>query len=180
MELKEKRISTRRVFDGRIINLRVDEVLTPGGTSAEREIVEHRGGAGIVAVDEDERILLVEQYRCPYDEITLEIPAGKIDENEKPELCAARELAEETGYTAKSIISFGKVYPSPGYTDEVIHLYLAEGLSEGSAHPDEDEFLNLKRVALSEALEMIGNGTVRDAKTVIGIMRYALKKEGKL
>lgn len=180
MELKEKRISTRHVFDGRIINLRVDEVLTPGGASAEREIVEHRGGAGIVAVDDDGRILLVEQYRCPYGEITLEIPAGKLDENENPELCAGRELSEETGYTAKIITSFGKVYPSPGYTNEVIHLYCAEGLIEGNAHPDDDEFLNLRRVALADALKMIEDGTLRDAKTVIGIMRYALKKEGKL
>lgn len=180
MDLTEKEISTERIFDGKVIKLRVDEVLTPGGKKASREIIEHKGGAGVIAEDENGMLLVVEQYRRPYDEITLEIPAGKLDEGEKPEICAARELEEETGYKAEKIISFGQIYPSPGYTNEVIHLYCANNIYEGQANPDEDEFLNLKRVSLNDALKMTEDGTIRDAKTVIAVMRYARMKEGAL
>lgn len=178
MELKEKGIGEEYIFRGRILNLRVDDVLTPEGKKSKREIVEHMGGAGIVAVDTEGKILLVEQYRRPYDEVTIEIPAGKLDKGEDPVVCAERELSEETGGIAEEIVSYGKVYPSPGYTNEVIHLFYAKNVKLGAAHPDEGELLNLIRVSVDEALEMIYSGKIKDAKTVIGIMRYALT-EGK-
>ncbi len=178
MELKENEISRKYIFRGKILNLRVDEIFTADGRRAEREIVEHKGGAGIVALDEEGRLLLVEQYRRPYDEVVLEIPAGKSDGEEEPSACAARELYEETGAKAESLTSLGEIYPSPGYTDEVIHLFCAKGLKVGEAHPDDGELLRLRRVYLKDALDMIYSGEIKDAKTVIGIMRCALT-EGK-
>lgn len=176
MDLREKEVSRKNVFSGKILKLRIDEVLTPDKKKAEREIIEHNGGSGIVAVTKDGEIVLVEQYRRPYDEITLEIPAGKLDGNEDPALCAERELKEETGYTSKEIQPFGQIYPSPGYTNEIIHLYLAENLEVGTATPDEDEFLHIKKIPLSEAVSMIHTGVIKDSKTVIGILKYALSK----
>lgn len=177
MDLKEKKIGTNYIYNGKILNLRIDDVMTPSGGKAKREIIEHRGGAGIVALDEDGRILLVEQYRAPYDEVTLEIPAGKLEPGEDPAICAERELSEETGGTAEKIIPFGNVYPSPGYTNEVIHLFLAENVKIGEAHPDSDEFIDIKKFSVTKALDMIYEGKIKDAKTVIGIMRYALSEE---
>ncbi len=177
MELREKKTGEKYVFRGKILNLRVDDVLTPGGDKAEREIVEHHGGAGIVALDEEGNILLVKQYRAPYDEITLEIPAGKLEKGEDPIVCAGRELSEETGGKAEKIVPLGKVYPSPGYTNEVIHLFMAENVKTGSAHPDDDEYLLLERFSISEALDMIDSGEIKDAKTVIGILRCALMRD---
>lgn len=178
MELKETEISREYIFRGKILNLRVDEISTADGRRSKREIIEHSGGAGVVALDDEGRLLLVEQYRRPYDEVTLEIPAGKTDEKEEPLSCAARELYEETGATAESITSFGEIYPSPGYTDEVIHLFFAKGLKVGEAHPDDGELLRLRRVSVEDALSMIYSGEIKDAKTVIGIMRCAIA-EGK-
>ena len=178
MDLYEKEISRKNIFSGKILKLLVDEVLTPDGKQAEREIIEHNGGAGIVAATKDKELVLVEQYRRPYDEITLEIPAGKLEKNENPFVCANRELKEETGYTAKEILPFGEIYPSPGYTNEVIHLFLAKDLEKGEAMPDEDEFLHIKKIPVSEALSMVYDGKIKDAKTVICILKYALT-EGK-
>ena len=177
MDLREKKIGEKYIFRGRILNLRIDSVITPGEDKAEREIVEHRGGAGIVALDNEGKLLLVRQYRAPYDEITLEIPAGKLDADEEPIVCAERELSEETGFVAEKIVPLGKIYPSPGYTDEVIHLFMAENVSAGNAHPDDDEYLLLERVSVSDALDMIFSGEIKDAKTVIGIMRCAFLRD---
>lgn len=180
MDIREKEVSRKNIFSGKILKLRVDEILTPDGKTAEREIIEHNGGAGIVAVTNDGKIVLVEQYRRPYDEITLEIPAGKLDGNEDPNFCAERELKEETGYTSKEIMPFGEIYPSPGYTNEIIYLYLAKNLEAGTASPDEDEFLHIKKLPLSEALAMVNSGKIKDSKTVIGILKYALSEGTKI
>ena len=171
MNLEEKQISAEYKFKGKIINLRVDEALLPNGATATREVVEHNGGICVVPLTEKGEILMVEQYRYPYSEVVLEIPAGKRDGNEEPLEGGKRELKEETGATAENYTFLGELYPTPGYCGEIIYMYLATGLSYGETNPDEDEFLNIKRIPLEEAVEMIMNGEIKDAKTQTAILK---------
>ncbi len=171
MNLEEKQLSAEYKFKGRIINLRVDEALLPNGATASREIVEHNGGICIVPLTENNEVLMVEQFRYPYSEVVLEIPAGKRDGNEEPLEGGKRELKEETGAIAESYTFLGELYPSPGYCGEIIYMYLARGLSYGETDPDEDEFLNLKRIPLETAVEMIMKGEIKDAKTQAAILK---------
>lgn len=171
MNLEEKQISAEYKFKGKIINLRVDEALLPNGATATREVVEHNGGICVVPLTEKGEILMVEQYRYPYSEVVLEIPAGKRDGNEEPLEGGKRELKEETGPTAENYTFLGELYPTPGYCGEIIYMYLATGLSYGETNPDEDEFLNIKRIPLEEAVEMIMNGEIKDAKTQTAILK---------
>ena len=183
MNTKETQKSSRYVYKGRIINLRLDCAELPNGKSADREVIEHPGGVGVLPVDQNGDCLLVRQFRYPYMEETLEIPAGKRDKDgdSDPLSCGKRELKEETGAAAENYISLGTLYPSPGYTDEVIYMYLATGLSFGEAQPDEDEFINLCRIPLEEAVKMVMNGEIPDSKTQAAILKAEiLKKEGKL
>ena len=171
MNLEEKQISAEYKFKGKIINLRVDEALLPNGATATREVVEHNGGICVVPLTEKGEILMVEQYRYPYSEVVLEIPAGKRDGNEEPLEGGKRELKEETGATAENYTFLGELYPTPGYCGEIIYMYLATGLSYGETNPDEDEFLNIKRIPLEKAVEMIMNGEIKDAKTQTAILK---------
>ncbi len=171
MIYEEKTVSTQTIFEGKIVTLKVDQVAMPDGRLADRELVLHPGGVGVVAVTEDNKIILVEQYRKPLDKAIFEIPAGKLDAGEDPLTCAKRELSEETGMTAKSYTYLGFIYPSPGFTDEVTHMYLATGLSRGETHPDEDEYLEVMEVSLDEVLAMIEKNEINDAKTVCGILK---------
>lgn len=171
MNLEEKQLSFDYKFKGRIISLRVDEALLPNGAVATREVVEHNGGICVVPITENGEVLMVEQYRYPYSEVVLEIPAGKRDGNEEPLEGGKRELKEETGAVAENYTYLGELYPSPGYCGEVIYMYLATGLSYGETNPDEDEFLNLKKIPLEEAVEMIMNGEIKDAKTQAAILK---------
>ena len=171
MNLEEKQISAEYKFKGKIINLRVDEALLPNGATATREVVEHNGGICVVPLTEKGEILMVEQYRYPYSEVVLEIPAGKRDGDEAPLDGGKRELKEETGATAENYTFLGELYPTPGYCGEIIYMYLATGLSYGETNPDEDEFLNIKRIPLEEAVEMIMNGEIKDAKTQTAILK---------
>ena len=171
MNLEEKQISAEYKFKGKIINLRVDEALLPNGATATREVVEHNGGICVVPLTEKGEILMVEQYRYPYSEVVLEIPAGKRDGNEEPLEGGKRELKEETGATAENYTFLGELYPTPGYCGEIIYMYLATGLSYGETDPDEDEFLNIKRIPLEKAVEMIMNGEIKDAKTQTAILK---------
>ena len=171
MNLEEKQLSAEYKFKGRIINLRVDEALLPNGATASREIVEHNGGICVVPLTENNEVLMVEQFRYPYGELVLEIPAGKRDGNEEPLDGGKRELREETGATAESYTFLGELYPTPGYCGEIIYMYLARGLSYGETDPDEDEFLNLKRIPLETAVEMIMKGEIKDAKTQAAILK---------
>ena len=125
MEMTEKTLSSEYKYNGRIINTRVDTVLLPDGRQSKREIIEHSGGVGVIAVTEEGKIALVRQYRHPYGEIIYEIPAGKLEKGEQPLDCGKRELEEETGFTADNWQSLGQIYPSPGYCAEVIHIFLA-------------------------------------------------------
>lgn len=171
--LTEKTLSQSTAFQGRLLRLRVDEALLPDGTTAGREVVEHPGGVGILALTEDEKVLLVRQFRYPYGEILTEIPAGKRDPGEDPLTTGKRELEEETGYQAGYYTPLGKVYPSPGYCDEIIYLYLATDLTPTAAHPDEDEFLEVEKRDLSLLVQQVLNGDITDAKTQIAVLKAA-------
>ncbi len=171
MNLEEKQLSFDYKFKGKIINLRVDEALLPNGATATREVVEHNGGICVVPITEKNEVLMVEQYRYPYSEVVLEIPAGKRDGNEEPLEGGKRELREETGAVAESYTFLGELYPTPGYCGEIIYMYLATGLSYGETDPDEDEFLNVKKIPLQKAIEMIMNGEIKDAKTQTAILK---------
>ena len=179
MELFEKEIERKYIYEGKILKLRHDLVELPDGKAAEREIIEHSGGSGVLAVTENDEILLVKQYRRPYDEVTYEIPAGKLNPGESPEENARRELSEETGYEAKTLIDFGKIYPSPGYTGEVIRIYFTQdAVKAGDAHTDEDEYLSLVKMPVEEAKRCIEEGVrIYDSKTIIAITKYLLMKE---
>ena len=141
MELFEKTLSKDYKYNGKIINMRVDKAELENGKTAIREVVEHSGGVCVAALDEENRLLMVKQFRYPYGEVLLEIPAGKREKGEDPLECGKRELEEETGLCAKEYISLGKIYPTPGFCNEVIYLYLATELSFSKAQPDEDEFV---------------------------------------
>ncbi len=178
MNLEEKTLTEEYQFKGRIINLRTDTVELPNGAVAGREVVEHPGGVCVAPLTDEGDLLFVRQFRYPYKEILLELPAGKRDKNgEDPLECGKRELKEETGATAASYRSLGCVYPSPGFCDEVIYLFLAEGLDFGEAEPDEDEFVEVVRIPLQKAVEMVLNGEITDSKTQIAVMKIALLKK---
>lgn len=174
MNLTEKTVEKRTIYKGRILNVRTDTVELPNGNVAFREMVEHSGGAAVLAVDDDNNIYLVKQYRYPYDEVIYEIPAGKLSKDELPLDCARRELTEETGITAREISLINTIYPSPGYTDEKLYIYLAKDLSYGETNLDLDEFVELEKLPFTKALEMVNLGIIKDCKTVVAIYNYAL------
>lgn len=173
MNLRETTVKREYKFRGRIINVRVDDALLPDGKPCFREVVEHHGGASILYV-RDGKVLLVRQFRYPYGEETLEIPAGKLNEGEDPAQTAARELEEETGFVPARVEHLFTVYPTPGYSDEKIYIYAAEGVREGHVHLDEGEFLTGGFYPLDEAAAMIRDGRIRDAKTIIAVQNYLL------
>ena len=168
---EEKTVSRETVFQGKIVTLHLDRVQMPNGTMAERELVAHPGGVGVVALTPDDKVIMVRQFRKPLEKVIWEIPAGKLDPGEEPETCGRRELEEETGYRAKSFVSLGYMYPSPGFTDEVTHIYLARELYRGESHPDPDEYLDVVAVPFSEILEKVMQNEINDAKTVAGILK---------
>lgn len=171
MIFEEKTVSSSEIFNGAIVKLRVDKVMMPGGNLAEREIVEHPGGVGIVAVTDNDEIIMVRQFRKPFDKAIYEIPAGKLDKDEQHRVCGIRELEEETGYKAESFEYLGYMYPSPGFCAEITHIYLATGLKEGNAHLDPDEYLDVEYIPIPKVKEMIMNNEINDAKTVFGIFK---------
>ena len=180
MNLEEKTLEKNTLFSGRIINLRRDTALLPNGATATREVVEHPGGVCVAALDDNDNLLMVKQFRYPYMEVVLEVPAGKRDrDGEAPLTCGKRELKEETGATAEHYVSLGELYPSPGYCDEIIHLFAAKGLTFGETCPDEDEFVAVEKIPLKTAAEMVLNGEIKDAKTQVCILKLkALKERG--
>ncbi len=181
MDLTEKTLSQQYIFKGRILNMRVDEALLPDGTTAGREVVEHPGGVCVAALTADDCLLFVRQFRYPYSEILPEIPAGKRDPGETPLETGKRELKEETGYTARNYLSLGRVYPSPGYFNEVIYMYLATDLVAGEVSPDEDEFLEVEKIPLTTAVDMVMNDEITDAKTQVAVMKvWFLRQNGEI
>jgi len=180
-DLLEKTIRKIYVFKGKIINVRHDDAQLSDGKVVSREVVEHRGGVGILPITEQGEVLLVKQYRYPYEELLLEIPAGKLEAGETPFETGVRELREETGKTAAVYYDLGIDYPSPGYCNEKIHMYAAVGLSDLGQKLDDGEFLNCYAVPFTEALSMVYNGELKDSKTVIALLKYhEMKQLGKL
>ena len=179
MNLRETPVEQEVKYEGRIIRLRVDKAQLPNGRIATREVVEHNGGVCIAALTEQQELLFVRQFRYPYQEVVLELPAGKIDKGEEPLACGKRELTEETGASAQQYRSLGRLYTSPGYCGEVIHLFLATGLSFGRMNPDEDEFLEVERIPLEKAVQMVLDNEVPDAKTQVAVLKtWALLQKG--
>lgn len=178
MNLTEKPLTKEYIFKGRVINLRRDTALLPNNTTATREVIEHNGGVCVAALTDNDEVLFVRQFRYPYMEEILEIPAGKRDSaDEDPLLCGKRELKEETGATAKKFIPLGELYPTPGYCGEIIWMFAATGLDFGQTCPDEDEFLELEKIPLNKAVEMILNGEIKDAKTQAAVLKLKILKE---
>ena len=176
--MSNARIGSQRIYTGRIINLDVDQVRFPDGSIGELELIRHPGASAIVPflsdpAGEDPQILLLRQYRYATDGYLYEVPAGRIESGESPLHCARRELREETGCTADDIEPLISVYTTPGFTDELIHLYLATGLTRGATERDADEFFEVETLPLSGALEMIQRGEIRDAKTVVALLYAA-------
>lgn len=165
----EVTVKSEKIFDGKIINLRVDTVELPNQKYAKREIVEHRGAVGIVALNENNEIALVKQYRKAVEDFLLEIPAGKLEVNESPEECAKRELIEETGFKCKDVTKICEFYTSPGFSNEKIYLYLAKDLEFVGTDFDEDEFIEIEFMDKEKAKEYIKTYKIIDAKTIIGI-----------
>ena len=166
---KEKLIHRAPAFEGRMLHVFDDEVEIHGHKTT-REVVLHPGASAIIPVTEDGEILFVRQYRYAVEQPLLEIPAGKLDGGEDPDTCAARELTEETGYKTEHMEKLGYVYTTPGFCNERIHLYLAQGLATGNCHPDEDEFVDTVRMPLEDAVTLVMDGTIRDGKTALGLM----------
>jgi len=169
----ETRISSKRIYDGKVLNLRVDEVKVANGKIAIREIVEHRGATAIVPLLDGGDVILVRQYRYPIESDLLEIPAGTMDPDEDPEECAVRELEEETGYRCREITKMAECFMAPGYTTEKIHFYLAKGLTKTQTRMDEDEDIKVERLRFTDALEKIRTGEIRDAKSIVGLQAVA-------
>lgn len=181
MDLKETTISSKEVFGGRILHVVHDEVMLADGTRTMREVVRHPGGVCVAALDNDNNLLFVRQFRYPYKEAVLELPAGKLERGSTPLENGKRELLEETGAVGYSYISLGQVYPSPGYTDEIIHLYACRIKEQGESRPDEGEFLNVERIPLIKAAEMVLNNRLFDSKTQIAVLKTAaLLQSGKI
>lgn len=175
MNLEEITKQSEYIYKGRIINLRKDLVLLPNGKQAQREVIEHPGGASVLAVTDDGQALFVEQYRIPFGKVLLEIPAGKLEKGEDPRTCAAREIIEETGYKAKELEPIVECFPSPGCYGETLYLFLAKGLIFVGENPDADEFLKVVKIPIEKAVNMAVNGEFEDAKTIISLLIYAKK-----
>jgi ADP-ribose pyrophosphatase len=168
------RISSKRVYSGKIISVDLDSVRFPNGTVGDLEMVRHPGASAVVPFldpldSPDPRIVLIRQYRYAANGYVYEIPAGRLDAGEEPEACAARELKEETGYSAANLIALTTFYTTPGFTDERIHLFAASGLTEGSSQTESDEVLDLAPMTLSKAMAMIASGGLVDGKSIIGL-----------
>ncbi len=168
MNLTERTVSSQTLFEGKIVRLTLDQVQLPDGKPARREVVYHPGGVGVLALDEDNNVTLVRQYRYPIRKVLLEVPAGKLDHGAEEDrlLGAQRELSEETGLEASEWTYLGYTLASPGFCDEALHMYLARGLTRKESHLDEDEFLDVVTMPFDELVKQVMDGTITDAKTV--------------
>lgn len=162
--------SARRIYDGKVINLRVDTVVLPDGKTAEREIIEHRGAVAIVPVTAAGNVVMVRQWRTPAAAALLEIPAGSLDCDESPDACAHRELGEEINQRAAQMRKLFQMYVAPGYSTELIHVYVAQGLTPCQGQADDDEFLDIVEMSFADALAGIVAGDIIDAKSISALL----------
>lgn len=174
--LIETFVKSKVVHDGNAVTFRVDTVRLPNGKTATREFMDHPGAVGVVPLLPGGRVVMVRQYRHPVRKVTLELPAGKLDKGERPLPCVRRELAEETGYTARRITPLIRYWPTPAFANEVLHLYVAEGLKAGTMHADEDEFLECVTLPFRKAVDLVRRGEIQDSKTVVGLLACAVFK----
>jgi ADP-ribose pyrophosphatase len=173
--MREEILSTETIFDGRIVHLKVHTVRLPNGQQSKRELIHHQGAVAIVAVDDEQQILLVKQFRLGVDRVTIEIPAGILESGEDPLEAGARELREETGYRPLNIESLAGMYVAPGYTTEYIHLYYANGYEKAPLEQDADEFVEPLRIPLIEAVAMVERGEIIEGKSIVAILKVARK-----
>lgn len=171
--MSEEILRSEYLYRGRVVKLRLDQVRLSNRSIAAREIVEHRGAVVIVPLDEQNRVIMVRQYRSAAGREMLEIPAGTLEEGEDPALCATRELKEETGFTALEWHDLGFFYASPGFSTERMYLYFARHLTAGDASPDEDELLHVEHVPFTEVITKLERGEIVDGKTIVGLLRVA-------
>ncbi|MBB6216649.1 ADP-ribose pyrophosphatase [Anaerosolibacter carboniphilus] len=174
MTLRENTINSKRIYEGRIISLRVDTVELPDKKYSTREIIEHPGAAVVVPITDEGKIIMVKQFRKPVEDFLIEVPAGKLDKGEEPLLCAHRELKEETGYSSGNMQHLFTFFSSPGFANETMHLFIARDLTVGEAIPDEDEYIEIESYELNQLIHMIFNGQIKDAKSIIAI--FAVKQ----
>ena len=174
--MTEKTVSRKIIYEGRVLTLRVDDIILPDGKPATREVCDHPGGVAVLPLFDNGDVATVRQFRYPYMETLVEIPAGKLERGsgERPEDCALRELREETGLVPDELRELGCLYPSPGYLNETLYLFLATGLRQERQALDEDEFLVVERVNFSVLRKMIADGDIRDAKTVAAVFKTAM------
>lgn len=168
----EPTIRRDTIFTGKLIEVYVDHVRLPDGNIATRELVTHPGAVAVLPLTDDNRLVVVEQYRKALEKVTVELPAGKLEKGEEPLACAKRELKEETGYVASRWTHLVSFYTSPGFADEYIRLFVAKGLEQHQARPDEDEFVQAREITLDEAFSLIASADICDAKTVTAIYAW--------
>lgn len=158
-------------YSGVIVKVRLDKAQLHTGAEVKREVVEHPGGVTILPVDAEGNCYMVRQFRYPFGRMMLEAPAGKLEYGEDPGECAARELSEETGFKADELVYLGAMCTSPGFSTEVLHIYLALGLHAGQSHPDQDEYLNVEKHSLSDLSRMVMSGQIDDGKTIVAVLK---------
>lgn len=178
MKLTEKTLEQQYLFHGKIIQVRLDKAELENGAVVDREVVEHPGGVSVAVLTENNELLFVRQFRYPYEETILELPAGKLEKGEDPFEAVKREQKEETGTTGTGYVSLGNIYPTPGYTNEIIRMWACRVESWGEQDPDDDEFIEVERIPLDKAVEMVLQGQLPDAKTQIGVLKTAALVQG--
>lgn len=171
MHLEEKTVSSEEIYDGRIFKVTKDTALLENGKEALREVVHHSGGVTIIPITEKNEIIMVKQYRYPHHKALLEIPAGKLEKGESHYDAGKRELLEETGCTCSEYEYLGEVLPTPAYVTEVIYMYMAKGLTFSKQNLDSDEFLDVVKIPIEKAAQMVMNGEITDSKTQIGVLK---------
>ena len=170
MNIIEKSIKRKNLFEGKIVKLDVETVLLPNGNTAEREIIRHPGAVAILPIDSYENIYFIKQFRKAIDNVLIEIPAGKLEQGEDPYQCALRELQEEIGFTSNKLTLINTIYTSPGFADEIIYIYKAEELIISQLEKDDDEFIDVCKFHKNQAFNMIKNGEIKDAKTIVALL----------
>ncbi|WP_202076803.1 NUDIX domain-containing protein [Caldalkalibacillus salinus] len=173
-DFTERTIGSQSIYEGKIIRVQVDDVQLPNGHTSKRELVKHPGAVAIVPFTADEKMVLIRQFRKPLEKEIYEIPAGKLESGEDPVICAQRELAEETGYQTEHMSYITSFYTSPGFADEILYLYEATALISGEAQPDQDEFVERVEVTLEQALQLMKEEKIHDAKTCYALLHWQL------
>lgn len=171
MELWEKTLESQTLFEGRIVTVKLDKAQLVNGAVVSREVVEHPGGVCILPLFDDGTVSIVRQFRYPFQQVVTELPAGKLEKGEAHRPAALRELEEEVGVTCGKLTYLGCLYLSPGFSSEVLHMYLAQELTQGQCHPDEDEFLEVERIPFAQLFQMVMSGEITDAKTVALVLK---------